>query len=197
MFHVADHADDRDPTRRPGVTRPTDARTDRVVTRKELPNEFLVCDRDQRLPFAIHFSEVATRTQGNLHRSEVLTHHGKGLYLGLITLRNRRTPIDDEIVFHIISTERNIGDHSNLHARQRIQASQQVAAELCPLGNFGITSGWQLEVHGHYAGRVEPWIHGTQARETFDEEAGSREENESKCYFCGYQDLANSMARCA
>src|SRR5215831_11459280 len=107
MFHVADHADDGDPARRPAVARPTDARTDRVLPRKELPNEFLVCDRDQRLPFAIHFSEVAARAQRNLHHLEVLTHHGKGLDLGLITLRNWSAPIDDEGV-HIISTERNI-----------------------------------------------------------------------------------------
>src|SRR5215475_784599 len=118
MFHVADHADDGDPTPRPAVARPTDARTDRVVSRKELLNEFLVCDRDQRLPFAIHFGEVATRAQRNSHNFEVITHHGKGLDLGLITLRNWRTPIDDETVAHIISTERNIGDHPDLHARK-------------------------------------------------------------------------------
>src|SRR6516162_298065 len=118
VFHVTDHADDGDPARRPGVARPTDARTDRVLSRKELPNEFLVRDRDQRLPFTIHSGEVPTRAQRNLHHSEVITHHGKRLDLGLLTLRNWSPPINDEIVLHIISTERNIGDHPNSYTRK-------------------------------------------------------------------------------
>ena len=128
MFYVARHADDGHPLWWPRIARPADTHADWVFVRQKFPHHFLVYNCHQWLLFAIQGGEVAPRTQGNLHHVEVIAHHRKGLHLGLTPHGHRGASVDDETVAHIIPAERYISHHRCLHAWERIQAGEQLAA---------------------------------------------------------------------
>src|ERR1700704_3916240 len=150
MFYISSHTDDGHPTWRPCVARPLDAHAEWVFVREELPHHFLVHNRHQRLPLAVQGGEFATRAQRNLHHLEVIAHHGKGLHFRLTPHCHWRGSVNDDTVAHIVPAERYIAPHWRLHARQRIQTGEQLAAELGLFGGFAVARRRQLQIHRHY-----------------------------------------------
>src|ERR1700722_774342 len=162
MFYVGHYADDGHPLWWPWVARPADAHADWVFVRQKFPHHFLVHNCHQWLLFAVQGGEVATHAQGNLHHVEVITHHRKGLYLGLAPHGHRRASVDDDTVAHIIPAERYISYHPCLHAWERIQAGKQLAAKLGLFGDFAVSRLGQLEIHRHYVRGIETGVHRAQ-----------------------------------
>src|SRR6185312_10326864 len=80
-FHVAGHADDRQPLRW-RLPREADATADGVRSRPVLPGHALVDDRDQRRIIAIAGQEGAAFQQRNLQRVEVIRAHQAGAGIG-------------------------------------------------------------------------------------------------------------------
>ncbi len=189
MSHVGGDTDDSHPQRWMGRSYPVDACANRVGAREKLFHELLVDDGREGLPLAVHGGEVSTCADGNLHDVKIVAHYGQGLHLRFCANRNG-LPVDDYSMCDVNSAERNICHHGGLGARQGIEPREHFAAKLRLRRNLGVTSCRQLEMHSHYALRIEAGIDGAQVREAFDQQTCSHQEHQRESKFDCDQRLA-------